>query len=500
MTTVLWILLAQSLLGGADNLLHHELQARLPARASARRELALHAAREAIYGVVFLTLAWTVPTGLWAWLLAALLAIELAITAADFLEEDRSRRLPPVERVLHLVLAVGYGVFLAVFAPFLLAWMGAPTAIAVTGYGALSIALTVVGLGVAVWSVRNAVAAATLRRPAPAAAPGSSGPTTLVAGGTGFIGSELVGTLLTEGGRVILLTRDPLQARAQFARRVTAVDRLDDIPSETRIDAVVDLAGAPVLGPHWTARRRRRLHASRAGVTTALVGLIQRLETKPAVLVTASAVGFYGSSDAESPADESAPPQPGFAAELCRAREDAAAAATPFGVRTVVLRFGVVLGRSGGVLPPMALASRLGLGAVLGDGRQPMPWIHLADAVGLIRFAVAEPGVAGPVNAVAPEATRQAGFVATLAAARGWRVRLKVPATALRLLLGTQSTLLLDGRLVSPARALAAGYRFRHPALAPALATLFAGRTRAGGERNPDPGVIGQSYVNGGPR
>src|ERR1700748_2737464 len=127
MNAVFVILAVQALLGGFDNLLHHELHARLPQRASARRELALHAAREAIYGVVFLGLAWTEWHGALALLLGGLLAVEVVITLADFLEEDRSRRLPPFERVLHTVLAVTYGLFLATLAPHLAAWALQPT-------------------------------------------------------------------------------------------------------------------------------------------------------------------------------------------------------------------------------------------------------------------------------------------------------------------------------------------------------------------------------------
>ena len=473
MIAVMIILLVQGVLGGADNLLHHELRAKLPARRSARRELALHSAREAIYGLIFLTLAWTIPTGLWAWALALLLVIEIGITAADFLEEDRTRLLPPAERVLHLVLAVGYGVFVAVLAPQLWTWLHQPTALEPADYGLLSWAATLFSVGVLAWSVRNAIAVIGMSRdvaPSPANDSHVSVPrqTYLVTGGTGFIGSALVEELVADGHRVFVLSRDPRQAHAQFAGRITAIERLEDLPAETRIDAIVNLAGAPIFGKPWTKARRRVLIESRNRITAALNMLIARLDQKPNVMVSASAVGFYGHGD-DQPIDETAPARPNFSSELCRGREESAGRADQMGVRCVFLRFGLVLGTGGGVLAPMALASRFGLGSILGDGRQPMPWIHLDDALGLIRFAVMRPNLHGPVNATAPDTPRQADFARALATAVHRPLWLRVPARMLQVILGEQAELLLRGRIVVPARVVQAGYRFRHSEIASAL-------------------------------
>ena len=172
MNTVLLILSVQALMGAFDNLWHHELQARLPQRASARRELTLHAAREAIYGVLFVGLGWLEWHGAFALALAALLATELGITLLDFLEEDRTRRLPPFERVLHTLLTIGYGLFIGVFAPIVAAWMRQPTALVATPHGAWSWVFTAYGIAVSAWSLRNARAVVRLGRlPAPVAAP-----------------------------------------------------------------------------------------------------------------------------------------------------------------------------------------------------------------------------------------------------------------------------------------------------------------------------------------
>ena len=499
MNAVFAILAVQALLGGFDNLWHHELHAKLPQRGSARRELALHAGREAIYGVVFLGLAWTQWHGALALLLGALLGVEVVITLADFLEEDRSRRLPPFERVLHTVLALVYGLFLATLAPHLAAWARQPTALAWTPHGGVSWAFTLCAAGVLAWSVRNAIAVRALGRAAPAGAASAARahddrilPAVLVTGATGFVGSALVAQLRRDERRVIVLARDLVQARATFGPGVWVVDRLDAIPSETLVDAVVNLAGARVLGLPWTASRRRVLMSSRIATTTALVDLMRRLQQRPRVLVSASAVGFYGASPDASfePLDERAAARPGqFQSDLCVAIEHEARRAEALGVRVVRLRFGVILGREDGAYPMLALSSRLGFGAVLGSGRQPAPWIHLDDAVGLLRFALADGSVAGPVNAVAPQTPSQAGFARALAASFGRGVHLRVPHAALRLPLGEMAELLLQGQHAVPAAALAAGYRFRHPALDGALAALAA-RAHADGVPQAGPAAL----------
>jgi uncharacterized protein (TIGR01777 family) len=486
MTTIFLLLSIQALMGAFDNLWHHELQARLPQRASARYELALHAAREAIYGVVFIGLGWFEWRGAFAALLAGLLAVEVVITLADFLEEDRTRALPPFERLLHTLLTISYGAFVTLIAPVLWGWSQQPSALVITPHGALawvSWLFTLYGIGVLAWSVRNALAVRRLGRaqPAVAATPQPSHriePAVLVTGATGFVGSALLAALRRDGRRVIALSRDLRQARASFGPGVWVVDSLEAIPSETRIDAVVHLAGARVLGLPWTAARRRQLLASRVDVTAALLGLMRRLQQAPRVLVGASAVGFYGASpeDAFSPLDETGPARPGeFQSDLCAAVEHEARRAEALGVRVVRMRFGVVLGRGDGAYPMLAMAARFGLGAVLGSGRQAAPWIHLDDAVGLIRFAMDGDDIDGAVNAVAPETLPQAAFAAAMAASFGRRVRLHMPAAPMRALAGEMSTLLLDGQNAVPRAALAAGYRFRFAELRGALAALLHG-------------------------
>jgi uncharacterized protein (TIGR01777 family) len=478
MTTLFTLLTVQALMGAFDNLWHHEWQAKLPQRPSARVELALHAAREAIYAVVFIGLAWWQWQGLFAALLAVLLGAELVITLADFLEEDRSRSLPPFERVLHTLLTISYGLFLAIVAPLLWDWGQLPTRLQPVGHGAWSVLLTLYGLGVGAWSLRNLLA---LRRLARVAEPSTTvaarrQPAVLVTGATGFVGRALVAELCRNGRRVIALSRDLRSARGLLGPGVWVVDTLDAIPAETRIESIVNLAGARVLGLPWTAARRRVLLGSRTGIAQQLVTLMRRLEQRPRVLVAASAVGFYGAANCGETCTESSPPRPGeFQSDLCVAIEHEARRAEALGVRVVRLRLGVVLGHEDGAYPMQALAARLGLGSVLGSGRQPMPWLHRDDAIGLIRFAMDTRSLAGAVNAVAPQAVQQAGFAQALAASFGRRAWLRMPGWPLRRLAGEMSTLLLDGQNAPPVAALAAGYAFRFPTLHAALAELAAG-------------------------
>lgn len=314
--------------------------------------------------------------------------------------------------------------------------------------------------------------AASLPSPTPVPPPA---PAVLVTGATGFIGRALIRTLRSDGRQVIALSRDAVRARASLGADVWVVDRLDAIPAETRIDEIVNLAGARVLGLPWTAARRRELLASRTRTTAAVVGLMRRLQQVPRVLVSASAVGFYGASPAHSmePRDEASPPRPGeFQSDLCAAIEQEARQAEALGLRVVRMRFGVVLGREDGAYPMLAFSARLGLGAVLGSGRQAAPWLHRDDAVGLIRFAMAHGQIAGALNAVSPDGVTQARFAQALAASFGRRVRLRIPAAPMRALMGEMASLLFDGQNAVPRAALAAGYSFRHARLEDALREL----------------------------
>lgn len=302
--------------------------------------------------------------------------------------------------------------------------------------------------------------------------------TLLITGATGFIGRRLVAHHLQAGGQVIALARDAKKAEQLLGPQVRIVTSLSALPDTTVLDACVHLAGARVIGPRWTPARRALLVQSRHGVAAQLLALLKRLDQPPSVLVAASAIGYYGNpvTAPTKALDESGPPQPGqFQSDLCAGIERDAMAAEGLGLRVVCLRLGVVLGQGGGAYPAQALAARLGLGAVLGSGQQPLAWLHLDDAIGLLQHAVVTPVLRGPVNAIAPEGCTQAAFTHALAASFGRRAWLRVPAGALRLAMGEMSELLLGGVPLAPAAALQSGYRFRHPRLEGALAALATG-------------------------
>ena len=458
--TMLTILALQTILGALDNVWHHELTERLAAKRSARRELALHSAREGIYGVLFLIFAWVEPAGLIAAAVLALLLVEVAITIADFIEEDRSRHLPPFERLLHTVLAVLYGIFLALVVPWLAGQIGKPTGAALVSHGLFSWFFTAASLGVLAFAVRNVIAVRALgrERTAPPLSP-HSGRTILITGGTGFIGTALVERLLARGDRVFVWTRDARQSRALFDDRVRHIETLDVISRETRIDAVVNLAGSPIIGLPWTAARRREIWRSRVDLTNALVDWMASLQRPPAALVSGSAIGIYGNR-ADTKLTEDALSGDGFAAKLCLAWEQAAERAATRKTRVVLLRIGLVFDAEGGPLPAMALPARLGLGAILGDGQQWMSWIALNDLLRMIMNAIDDTRWEGAVNAVAPEPLRHADFQRALARTLNRPLFLQVPSQALQLLLGEMSSIFLYSQRVVPEAATRLGFAY----------------------------------------
>ncbi|MEO6186976.1 MAG: TIGR01777 family oxidoreductase [Steroidobacteraceae bacterium] len=294
--------------------------------------------------------------------------------------------------------------------------------------------------------------------------------TVLLSGGTGFIGRHLCRCLVAAGWQVVVWRhRRPV---AFGDRGVSEIARLDQIPAEQRIDAVVNLAGTTILGMPWTGRRRRALLESRLATTGELVGWLAQRPQRAEVLVSASAVGFYGVRGTEL-LDETAAAQPIFQSELCQKWESSTADVAALGMRWVALRFGVVLGTDGGALPQLVRPARIGLGAVLGDGRQGFPWIHVDDATRLVMWAIDRTTVAGAVNAVSPGLVSQREFQQVLSEVLGRRLMLQFPGWPLRVALGEMSQLLLDGQYVVPVRALQGGFRFDYSTLRPALQDLL---------------------------
>jgi uncharacterized protein (TIGR01777 family) len=478
MTLVFSLLTIQTLLGALDTFWNHEWVERLPGRKSARQELWLHAAREFVYVFVFLALAWRQWHGAWALLIAAVLLLEVAITATDFVIEDRTRRLSAFERVLHTVLTLLFGVFLMAIAPVLLEWVRQPTALPVVSHGGFSTLLTVLAAGMAAWGIRDALAALKHSRPAEwlrhpiESAERPSGRGVLVTGATGFIGGHVVRALRKRGDNVWVWTRDADRALTRFGPHVNVVTRLSDIAAEARIESVVNLAGAPVIGLPWTRARRQLLIDSRVKTTQAVLDWCATRSHPPRVLVSASAIGFYGPAGDDWLTEDS-PAKDHFQSHLCVEREAAANAALAQGIRAVNLRIGLVLGIDGGIFPRLASAARLGGAARIGDGRQWMSWIHIADLLRIVERSIDDPAWLGAINAVSPAPERQADFQRALARACGRPFFMRIPAAMLRLAMGEMAQLLVDGQRVAPRRLQQAGFEFRHFTLASALRDLI---------------------------
>ena len=471
-----WVVVSiQVVLGFADVVLHHELIARLPWRSGAAPELRLHGARNLAYAVIFLMLAWVLPLGWTALMLAGLLLVEAAITFTDWIVEDSSRRLPASERALHGLLAINFGVLLALLAPIVWRWLDAPVAIAFVSRGVWSWLATAAGVGLLAMAIRDFAAARRVRRfqNRSLSLELSGRQRWLVTGGTGFVGRRLTEALAGDGHEVTVLTRDinrTKHLRAPF-RVVTSLDQID---SGERFDAIVHLAGEPVAGGRWTAARRRRIERSRPEVAQRLLELVDRLETKPRVWIGASAVGWYGDRG-EAELDEDADHQDGFAHRSCQLAEAASTAAEHLGVRVVVLRIGLVLGREDGLLAQLLTPFDLGLGARLGSGRQWMSWIERDDLVRLIAFASTHEGLRGPVNAVAPHAVTNRAFTKALGRALRRPAWFTLPRVLLVGVLGDMAReLMLASQRAVPARALDNGFEFRLPEIDAALAKALS--------------------------
>jgi uncharacterized protein len=307
----------------------------------------------------------------------------------------------------------------------------------------------------------------------------------LLTGATGFIGSRLVQALVAAGHDVIALVRDPAKAAA-LAPPCRLVTSLDQLPASTHIDAIVNLAGEPTMNGIWTRAKRRRILASRLRVTAQVVRLIARLAQPPKVLISGSAIGWYGTWRDET-LTEFDGGKNCFMHRVCEAWEQTARRAQRHGVRVIRLRIGLVLGRQGGLLRRLLVPFRLGLGGTIGTGAQWMSWIERDDLVRLIAHGIATPALLGPVNATAPEPVRSADFARALGSALNRPVLLRFPAALLRRLAGALADeLLLEGQRVLPAKAEATGFAFRHPTLASAL-TEILGRKPAAEAGAPTP-------------
>lgn len=291
----------------------------------------------------------------------------------------------------------------------------------------------------------------------------------LIAGGTGFIGKALCRRLWQEGHDLTVLSRQPPERiRRLCGEAVTPLASLKALSKKARFDAVINLAGESIAARRWTEARKKLLWDSRVGLTADLVEFIAGAETRPAVLVSGSAVGYYGNRGDEF-LDETSPGADDFGHRLCADWEAAALRAREHGVRVCLLRTGLVVGKDGGFLQRMLLPFKLGLGGRIGDGRQWMSWVHLDDHVAMTLHLLAHSALEGPFNATAPNPVTNREFTETLARVLQRPALFPVPAALLRLALGEMAELLLGGQRVLPKRFGEEAFPFRYERLEDAL-------------------------------
>ncbi|MBS0846809.1 TIGR01777 family oxidoreductase [Citrobacter sp. JGM124] len=293
----------------------------------------------------------------------------------------------------------------------------------------------------------------------------------LITGGTGLIGHHLITRLVKEGARITVLTRFPERAATQLGSQVSLLPDLSLLNHLDDFDAVINLAGEPIVNRRWTTSQKEHLCQSRWHMTEQLVALIRASHCPPEVLISGSAIGYYGDKG-EIPLTEDTPPHDEFTHRLCQQWEQIALGAQTARTRVCLLRTGVVLANDGGALKKMLPPFRYGLGGALGNGHQYMAWIHIDDMVNGIIWLLNNP-LHGPFNLVSPQPVTNTQFTRTLGNVLNRPTRLSVPGMMVRLLMGEAAVLLLGSQHAIPQRLEASGFQFNWPELHDALQNLL---------------------------
>lgn len=280
-----------------------------------------------------------------------------------------------------------------------------------------------------------------------------------MSGATGFVGGHLTRGFESKGWTVIPLRRDDFQSDDGLAKKCEGAD------------IIINLAGAPVAA-RWTEEYKKTLYQSRLGPTMALVRVMGRLSQRPNAFISTSAIGIYSTNVARTHDEVDCEYADDFLGRLAQEWEKEALAAKNSGVRTLIFRFGVVLGRSGGALEKMLTPFKLGLGGIIGDGTQPFSWIHIDDLIEVYIRAIEDETMSGVFNLTSPEPTTNAGLTRALGKALRRPTVMKVPAFVLRLQLGEGAQVVTKGQRVIPKRLLGLGYRFRYHSIDEAIRDL----------------------------
>jgi uncharacterized protein (TIGR01777 family) len=288
----------------------------------------------------------------------------------------------------------------------------------------------------------------------------------LITGGTGFIGSALCARLLEEKHHIVVLSRYPEAIKLP----IKAVTDLEQLTDDDIFDVVINLAGEPIANKRWSDQQKQHIFSSRIDTTETLIAYFKKSKNKPKLLINGSAIGYYGIGRTNDAIDEKAGGDDSFSSQLCQKWEATALAAEALGIRTCLLRTGIVIGKNGGALNKMLLPFKMGLGGRIGHGKQWMPWIHLDDLVGIILYCINHDNLKGAINGTSPNPVINQVFTKTLGTALKRPTIFPMPKMVVQLLMGQMGEeLLLAGKRVLPRKILDAGYNFQYKKLENAL-------------------------------
>jgi uncharacterized protein len=291
----------------------------------------------------------------------------------------------------------------------------------------------------------------------------------LISGGTGFVGKALVSKLVEFDNQVSILTRHPEKFTNTANVTYITIEQLKEL---TEIDAVVNLAGETING-RWTSAKKEKILKSRLETTNKLINYLAQLPNKPKVFINASAIGYYGISKDREFTEETVQPGDDFLATVVSKWEQAALRAEDLGIRTVLTRFGVILGKKAGALPKMLLPYKLFIGGPIGSGRHWISWVHIDDVVGMIEFCIQNEAIKGAVNVTAPTPVKMKDFGRAIGKVLQRPHWLPTPQLPLKLILGEMSILVLEGQNVKPEKATRHGYDVKYKTLEAALQNLL---------------------------
>lgn len=288
----------------------------------------------------------------------------------------------------------------------------------------------------------------------------------LITGGTGFIGSALCSRLLEENNKIVVLSRHPEKIKSP----IKAIADLNDLKNSDIFDVVINLSGEPIANKRWSDKQKHQIFSSRIDITEKLISYFEKSENKPKLFISGSAIGYYGIDKTDNVIEEKENGDNSFSSELCQKWEAVALKAEKLGIRTCLLRTGIVLGENGGALSKMLLPFKMCLGGRIGHGKQWMSWIHIDDLIGIILYCINNDNLKGAVNGTSPNPVTNQVFTKTLGVALKRPTIFPMPAIVVKLLMGQMGEeLLLAGKKIVPKKALDAGYTFKYKILEEAL-------------------------------